>query len=191
MVAGWFDENVIQPVVEFFKELWEDVSGYFVDLWEGIKNVWNDVAGWFKDNVINPIIGFINGLIGVVETAINWIVDGLNKISFDIPAWLGGGTFGINLTPVGFGRIPELAKGAVIPPNSEFLAILGDQKSGRNIETPENLLRQIMREEMRGMNSQPQTIHNVLKLDGRVLYESWDKENRRVGPSMVTKGSMS
>ena len=191
VVAGWFDENVIQPVVEFFKELWEDVSGYFVDLWEGIKNVWNDVAGWFKDNVINPIIGFINGLIGVVETAINWIVDGLNKISFDITAWLGGGTFGINLTPVGFGRIPELAKGAVIPPNSEFLAILGDQKSGRNIETPENLLRQIMREEMRGMNSQPQTIHNVLKLDGRVLYESWDKENRRVGPSMVTKGSMS
>lgn len=44
--------------------------------------------------------------------------------------------------------LPRLATGAVIPPRSEFLAILGDQRQGRNIETPESLLRQIMREEL-------------------------------------------
>jgi hypothetical protein len=45
-------------------------------------------------------------------------------------------------------NIPHLANGAVIPPNREFTAVLGDQTSGRNIETPERLLRQIMRQEM-------------------------------------------
>lgn len=43
--------------------------------------------------------------------------------------------------------IPALATGAVIPPNGEFLAVLGDQKKGRNLEAPENLIRQIVREE--------------------------------------------
>jgi hypothetical protein len=60
-----------------------------------------------------------------------------------------------------------LATGAVIPANAPFAAILGDQKHGTNIEAPENLIRQIIREETRGINNvQPQTIHNVLKLDG-------------------------
>ena len=44
-------------------------------------------------------------------------------------------------------RVPALATGAVIPPNSEFLAVLGDQKRGRNVEAPEDLIRQIVREE--------------------------------------------
>lgn len=44
-------------------------------------------------------------------------------------------------------QIPKLATGAVIPPNAEFMAVLGDQKNGRNLETPENLMRQIVREE--------------------------------------------
>ena len=46
--------------------------------------------------------------------------------------------------------VPYLAKGAVIPPRSEFLAVLGDQKQGNNIETPEALLRKIVREESGG-----------------------------------------
>ena len=72
---------------------------------------------------------------------INWIVDGLNKISFDIPDWvpgIGGEHWGVNIPRANFGRvsIPRLAQGAVIPPNREFLAVLGDQKQGTNIETP-------------------------------------------------------
>ena len=88
--------------------------------------------------------------------------------------------------------MPQLATGAVIPPNAEFLAMLGDQRMGRNIEAPENLIREIMQEELTKMSgfNQPQTIHNVLKLDGRVVYESWDRENRRVGPSLLTKGTL-
>jgi hypothetical protein len=43
--------------------------------------------------------------------------------------------------------IPHLAQGTVIPPNREFMAVLGDQRRGNNIETPEGLMRQVVREE--------------------------------------------
>jgi|GEM_PF-5388357 len=60
----------------------------------------------------------------------------------------GGGFGGVSVSassaPL---SVPHLARGAVIPPNREFLAVLGDQRSGQNIEAPESLLRQIMREE--------------------------------------------
>ena len=44
--------------------------------------------------------------------------------------------------------MPYLASGAVIPPRSEFMAVLGDQTSGNNIEAPEGLIRKIFREEI-------------------------------------------
>ena len=47
-------------------------------------------------------------------------------------------------------QVPRLATGAVIPPRAEFLAVLGDQRSGRNIETPEALMRKVVREESGG-----------------------------------------
>lgn len=47
-------------------------------------------------------------------------------------------------------NIPKFATGAVIPPNAPFTAVLGDQRNGYNIETPESLLRQIVREESGG-----------------------------------------
>ena len=46
--------------------------------------------------------------------------------------------------------LPRLASGAVIPPNREFMAVLGDQRSGNNIEAPEALIRKITREELNG-----------------------------------------
>lgn len=119
--------------------------------WNAVKAFWDrniapifTVQWWLNlgKNSINGLIagfeGGINGIIKAFESMINWIVDGLNKLSFDIPDWLGGGSFGINLPRASFGRvsIPRLAQGAVIPPNREFLAVLGDQKQGTNIETP-------------------------------------------------------
>jgi len=188
-VSQWFTDNVVEPVTTAWDTATSDISTFFTDIWDDIKLVWNDVAGWFKDNVINPIIGFINGLIGVVETAINWIVNGLNNISFDIPAWLGGGTFGINLTPVGFDRIPELATGAVIPANAPFAAILGDQKSGTNVEAPLKTIEQAVDNVLarRGLNTGTDNglIHNVIKLDGQVLYDAFKKIDKRVGRSMI------
>lgn len=124
------------------------------EIWAAVQQFWNTriapifTAEWWKNlgkKAMNGLIaGFeagINGIIGMFEKMINWVVNGLNKISFDVPDWvplIGGKTFGFNIPEVKFGRvsIPRLAQGAVIPPNREFLAILGDQKSGTNIEAP-------------------------------------------------------
>lgn len=138
------------------------ITDWLKGVWDSVKQFWNTyiapvfTAKWWKDlgiSCINGLIagfeGGINGIIRAFEKLINWIADGLNEISFDIPDWLGGGTFGFDLSHVDFKevKIPRLARGAVIPPNREFMAVLGDQKNGRNLEAPEDLIRQIVREE--------------------------------------------
>jgi hypothetical protein len=61
-----------------------------------------------------------------------------------------GGSFG-GTSSVPSVRPPGLARGAVIPPNRQFMAVLGDQTRGNNIETPEALMRQVVREEAGSM----------------------------------------
>lgn len=89
---------------------------------------------------LNSMIGYINKMIAAVESLINSIIKALNKLSFTAPDWLpepyGGKSFGFDLKEVSFKSVPYLADGAVIPPNKKFLAVLGDQTSGTNIEAP-------------------------------------------------------
>lgn len=62
-IASWFDENVIKPIANFFRGLWESVSSFFVNLWNDIVSVWNLVATWFDENVIQPVASFFEGLV--------------------------------------------------------------------------------------------------------------------------------
>ena len=90
-------------------------------------------------NMANGIIGIVEGLINKIITGINWMVDKINSLSFKVPDWvplIGGKTLGFNLSRKAYVSLPRLAEGAVIPANREFLAVLGDQKTGTNIETP-------------------------------------------------------
>jgi hypothetical protein len=89
--------------------------------------------------MINSVIGFLNKLISGVVSGINYVVDAINKLSFDVPDWvpgIGGKTFGFNLANVTAPQIPYLAKGAVIPPRAPFLAVLGEQRNGTSVEAP-------------------------------------------------------
>ena len=149
---------------------WNFIVDKVKEVWQKVKDFWNEkiapifTAEWWKNlgkKVMNGLIaGFesgINGIIGMFEKMINWVVNGLNKISFDVPDWvpaIGGRTFGFNIPEVKFGRvsIPRLAQGAVIPPNREFLAVLGDQKSGTNIEAPLNTIKQAVAEVLAQVN---------------------------------------
>ena len=129
------------------------------------------------------------------EKMINWIVNGLNKISFDVPDWvpgIGGKTFGFNIPEAKFGRvsIPRLAQGAVIPPNREFLAVLGDQKQGTNIEAPLQTIVDAFNIALQGnANYASGKTEVVLEIDGRELgravVEQGDRENRRIGTRLV------
>ena len=82
--------------------------------------------------------------------------------------------------------VPALARGAVIPPNREFLAVLGDQKSGNNYEVPDAKLRQLLREELSALGGKNEA---VLVLDrdvlGRVVYQLNKGEGNRIGVSLT------
>lgn len=60
-VGDWFNENVIEPVVSFFKDMWKTISGLFGSLWKDIVTVWQGASKWFSSTVIEPIVGFFKG----------------------------------------------------------------------------------------------------------------------------------
>lgn len=131
--------TVLRGIIQFITGVF---SGDWQKAWEGIKKVfkgiWDTLVAVVKAP-INIIISLINGLISGVCSGINTVIKALNNLSFDVPDWvpvLGGKKFGFNLSLVTAPKIPKLATGAVIPPNREFLAVLGDQKRGTNIEAP-------------------------------------------------------
>ena len=68
--------------------------------------------------------------------------------------------------------VPALATGAVIPPNAPFMAMLGDQRNGTNLEMPANLLRHVVREE--GGSNGNYTF--VAQINRRTLFEEMINE---------------
>lgn len=170
--------NVINEIKTIFSGLIKFISGVFsMDFdkaWEGIKDIFKGV--W------NTIIDLLNGAINIIIRGLNWLIKQMNKISFDVPSWvpaIGGKSIGVNISYISENVLPHLAKGAVIPANDEFLAVLGDQPHGNNIEAPEGLIRKIVREESGGSSE----IHVTIVLDsvtGKKLFDTVVRENNAV-----------
>lgn len=184
-------------VKDWFSGLWEKVASGAVAAWDGIKSAFKSVPEWFQSKfrdawqkvkdvfstggriwsgikegientfrtVVNAIIRGMNTIIAVPFNKINSMLNAIRNVSF-----LGISPFqtmwGVNPLPVP--QIPMLARGAVIPANRQFLAVLGDQHNGNNLEAPESLLRQIVREEAGGAGSRYEFI---ARLDRRTLFD--------------------
>lgn len=176
-------ENIWNSIKQIFNGIVTFISGVFAGdwekAWEGIKDIFEGVFKAFEALAkapLNAVIGAINGLIGGVESGLNKIIEMINGIDFDIPDWVpvfGGKSFDINIPKVKSVKIPYLAQGAVIPPNAPFMAVLGDQRHGNNIETPEDLLRKVVREEAGRGNGNGATYHFVAQLNGQTLFEQF------------------
>ena len=124
--------------------------------WQAIGNtvntVWDKMTNAIK-NAVNGIIGFINRMISAVVTGINAVINALNGLSFDLPDIFGGGHVGFNISTLTAPQIPYLAQGAVIPANREFLAVLGDQNHGTNVEAPLDTIKQAVAEVMEDLQA--------------------------------------
>ena len=189
--------NPIGGLQDGFKSLWEKVASGALSAWEGIKNAFKSVPEWFQSKfrdawqkvkdvfstggriwsgikegiestfrtVVNAIIRGMNTIIAVPFNKINSMLNTIRNAHF-----LGISPFqnmwGVNPLPVP--QIPMLARGAVIPANRQFLAVLGDQRNGNNLEAPESLLRQIVREEAGSAGSRYEFI---ARLDRRTLFD--------------------
>lgn len=165
------------------------LTGVFTGDW---KKAWNGVLDILK-GVWNLIVGTVEGAINFVIDGINFLISKLNTIQINVPDWvpkIGGMTYGINIPPVTRVSLPRLASGAVIPPNREFMAVLGDQKSGTNIETPLATMVQAFKQAMNetgGMGGRQITV--VMQLDhrelGRAVYNLNNEETQRVGVKLA------
>lgn len=204
ILTGDFNRAVegAKTIVQAWGDRFTLVKQLAIAAWEGIKSVFSTVVNWFTETVITPFTSsfktFINGMIGMVEGFVNFFIRGINKIisalntiSFSIPEWvpgIGGNSFGINIPSVSELKLPRLATGAVIPPNREFLAVLGDQKQGTNVEAPLSAIEQAVANVMSRMGyGAEQTV--ILQVDkdqlGKVVYKLNKAESRRIGVNLA------
>lgn len=140
---------------------------------------------------LNTVLTIVGSVINLIIRGLNWLIEKINSISFDMPDWVpgvGGKSWGPNIPLVKEWQIPQLAQGAVIPPNRKFLAVLGDQKSGTNIETPLATMVQAFKQAL-AESGYSGGSEAVLMLDrdvlGRVVYQLNKAEGNRIGVSLT------
>lgn len=168
--------NGIEDLFNKFKQIFVKIKNTVINIFTEVKNkvisIWDGIISGIK-KAINGIIGAINGMISGITNGINNMISALNSLKFDVPDWvplIGGKEFSLNISKVSAPQIPYLATGAVIPPNAPFMAVLGDQKHGTNIEAPLDTIKQAVREVVG--NSNGGTLHAHLYLDGREVLTS-------------------
>lgn len=172
---GWYDENIISKLREGFGNVLDWIGEKFSSIFGGIETI--------VKNIVNHMIDMLNKLLSGAADVINALADILNAtLGKVIPGW-------ITIPHVDAPQIPKLASGAVIPPNAAFLALLGDQRSGRNLEAPEELLRQIVREETGAGREVTVKFAGSLAPLLRELKPYIDKENTRVGLNLAKEVS--
>lgn len=168
--------KVADGIAGVLRGLCEFVSGVFTGdwdrAWHGLsdifESVWDTMVGVAKQGV-NGIIDLVNAMLRALTGGMNAVIDRLNGIGVEIPSWVpdyGGQRFGVNLPRVPEYQIPRLAKGAVLPANRPFLAVVGDQRRGTNVEAPLETIRQAVADVLGGAGA-AQLYHNVCKQDSR------------------------
>lgn len=200
-IRAFYDE-IIKPIIDGAAKRVSDVAGMILEVfnsnaeaskklfqglgydwerwWNGLVNVPKTVLNMVLENIENMVNGAIRAINFLISTANETInsINGLFKINIgSIPKW-------------GELELPRLASGAVIPPRQEFMAILGDQRSGTNIEAPlstiEDAVRSVLAEHGGG-GTQEISINftgNMAQL-ARALKPHLDAESARQGTSLV------
>lgn len=173
-------ENILGGLIDFITGVF---AGDWTKAWEGIKKV-------FK--------GIWNGIVMILESAVNLIIKGVNWLIGKLNSLLENSLLakGLDLIGIEFRGIPQipevhiprLAQGAVIPPNREFMAVLGDQKSGTNIETPLATMVQAFKQAL-AESGYGGSNEAVLVLDkevlGKVVYRLNKAEGTRIGVNLA------
>lgn len=174
-LKSWWGTNA----AKFFTlDYWADLGkGMIEGLLNGLKNAFNAVANWVNDKV-----SWIGNMFGGAARSSSSIknsgpIKRESRMAIE------------NMPKVSANNIPALARGAVIPPNREFMAVLGDQKRGYNLEAPEGLIRKIVREEAGGNGDYSALLEailaaikagHIIMVDRRVLGQTVTQEQNRM-----------
>lgn len=146
-IVNWINDNIIQPIANFFSGLWngivQGVSGFI----QGVMNVISPITNWINSNIVQPVSRFFSGLwngivqginglaagiknvfssiVGIIKAPINAIIGGVNTVirglnSIKVPDWVPG----LGGAHPNFPTIPMLAKGGVV--DNATMAIIGE-----------------------------------------------------------------
>lgn len=179
-----FKENILGGLIDF-------IIGFFTSDWE---RAWLGVKKVFY-GIFSAIVMIFESAVNLIIKGLNWLIDKMNALLAESFISKGLELVGVDFTGIPnipkldlVSKIPALAQGAVIPPNREFLAVLGDQKSGTNIETPLPTMIQAFKQALAdiGYNGKSEA---YLMLDdiqlGKVIYRLNKSESNRIGVSLV------
>lgn len=146
-IVNWINDNIIQPIANFFSGLWNGVVQGVTGFIQGVMNVILPIANWINNTIIQPIARFFAGLwngivqgvsglvtsvknvfssiIGIIKAPINAIIGGVNAVirglnSIKVPDWVPG----LGGAHPNFPTIPMLAKGGVV--DNATMAIIGE-----------------------------------------------------------------
>ncbi|MEL4106776.1 hypothetical protein AAFA46_08075 [Oscillospiraceae bacterium WX1] len=220
-IAVFFSE-LWTGINDTITSVWNGIVEFFTNIWGSIQEVFTVVGTWFMDNVVTPIQdafqglkdkvleiwhgiwsgikGVINWIIGGVEGFVNGVINGINSLIKGLNSVIGGAgdLIGaeISIPLIANISLPRLAKGAVIPPNRQFLAVLGDQKSGTNIEAPLSTIEEAVINAINKAGAYSTNDVNVsiefkgaLSKIGQILEPYVTAETRRRGNSAVKVGA--
>ncbi len=89
IIAGWFNENVVQPISNFFTGLWNTISSAAKTAWDFIAGVWNVVAGWFNEKIISPVSNFFSGMWEKLKTGASNAWSGIKSVFSKVATFFG------------------------------------------------------------------------------------------------------
>lgn len=211
IIQGLLDgmSGLIGDVVQKFIDLKEDIVSKATeikeDALEKFRNLKSDAIEAFE-NLKTKVLGIWDGIVSGVERAVRGIKEAVKsaleaitsvketEVSYSgtrASSYAKVNTSSSSRPNFRAAPIPHLATGAVIPPNREFLAVLGDQKQGTNIEAPLDTMIDAFKQALREMNNGgTEKIELTTMLDSDVLekkiVEIDRKHRKRTGKPLLT-----
>ena len=158
----WINENIFHKLTSLITEQADSAISIANRIWNGVKNTFSNVAGFFKEkfgeawtavmnifegkgdvffNLVDAVLASFKQIVNAIIRGINSVVrvpfNGINSALSSLRSTevLGMYPFG-RLGSIRVPQIPYLAQGAVLPANKPFLAMVGDQRHGTNVEAP-------------------------------------------------------
>lgn len=181
-ITSWWDNG---PSKYFTLEYWKGVAKGMVDgFLGGLQDIWRGLSSWASDVKRTIADAFSGASSGASYTK-------AGKYQRTSSYYGISRTSSVSMPEISSFNIPALAQGAVIPPNREFMAVLGDQKNGTNLEAPAGLIRQMVMEGIQasGVMNNGGNMTVIMEIDGREFgrasYKYGNAEKQRVGVSMT------
>lgn len=116
-VGSWVYDNIIAPVANFFKGLWEGIvsafhtvidpwieiikraatlvyntiivpiKNFFTDLWNSIVGIFSKVSGWFTDNIATPIKNIFSNIWNAMKNGASNAWEGIKSVFSKVTDW--------------------------------------------------------------------------------------------------------